>query len=39
MKAIEWNISKLKAAGVLVRIGPDKGGHWEIPEKSAPKTA
>ena len=26
-------IAKLKRAGVLRRIGPDKGGHWEIIEK------
>lgn len=39
VKAIEWNIRKLKAEGILARIGPDKGGHWEIAEKSAPKTA
>ena len=23
-------IAKLKATGVLRRIGPDKGGYWEI---------
>ena len=23
-------ISKLKASGRLRRIGPDKGGHWEV---------
>ncbi len=29
-KAIEKHLAKLKAEGILVRIGPDKGGHWEI---------
>ena len=29
-KAIEWNIKKLKKEGIIKRIGPDKGGHWEI---------
>lgn len=29
-RGIEWNISKLKAEGVLKRIGPDKGGHWRV---------
>lgn len=29
-KAVEKHISKLKAEGILVRIGPDKGGHWEV---------
>jgi predicted HTH transcriptional regulator len=28
--AIENNISKLKAKGLLERIGPDKGGYWRI---------
>ncbi len=28
--AIENNIAKLKGLGILKRIGPDKGGHWEI---------
>ncbi len=30
VKGIEWQISKLKEEGILKRIGPDKGGHWEI---------
>jgi ATP-dependent DNA helicase RecG len=28
--AIERNISKLKIQGLLRRVGPDKGGYWEI---------
>ena len=32
-KNIENNLSKLKIKGLLTRIGPDKGGHWEIIEK------
>ena len=28
--AIQRHLSNLKAAGRLLRIGPDKGGHWEI---------
>ncbi len=31
--AIENNINKLKKKGVLRRIGPDKGGYWEIIEE------
>ena len=27
---IEKIVAKLKKAGLLKRIGPDKGGHWEI---------
>jgi ATP-dependent DNA helicase RecG len=29
-KGVEWQVRKLKQAGILRRIGPDKGGHWEI---------
>jgi predicted HTH transcriptional regulator len=29
---IRINISKLKAKGLLDRIGPDKGGYWKIKE-------
>lgn len=29
-KAVEYNIEKLKQKNILKRIGPDKGGHWEI---------
>ncbi|MDP1694803.1 MAG: ATP-binding protein [Candidatus Woesearchaeota archaeon] len=32
-RKIEENIKKLKAKGLLKRIGPDKGGHWEITKK------
>ncbi len=28
-KGVEWQIKKLKAEGVLQRIGPAKGGHWK----------
>lgn len=29
---IKWNIEKLKKEGKLRRIGPDKGGKWEVIE-------
>ena len=29
-KSILENIAKLKEKGLLKRIGPDKGGHWEV---------
>ncbi len=29
-RKIEENIAKLKKRGILKRIGPDKGGHWEV---------
>lgn len=28
--AIKEQIQKLKSKGVLKRVGPDKGGHWEV---------
>lgn len=33
-RAVEKHLSNLKAKGLLRRVGPDKGGHWEIVEKS-----
>ena len=32
LAAIKKNIRKLKDANLLRRIGPDKGGHWEVVE-------
>jgi len=32
-RGIEWNIKSLKEKGLLKRIGPDRGGYWEIIEK------
>jgi len=29
-RKIEENIAKLKQKGLLKRIGPDKGGYWEV---------
>jgi len=29
-KGVEWQVRKLKRSGILRRVGPDKGGHWEI---------
>jgi ATP-dependent DNA helicase RecG len=31
-KGVEWQIARLKQEGILKRIGPAKGGHWEIAE-------
>ena len=28
--AVDKNLDKLKQAGILERIGPAKGGHWEV---------
>ena len=29
---IKYNIRKLRESGIIKRIGPDKGGHWEVVE-------
>ena len=30
VKGLEWNITKLKSEGRIRRIGPDKGGYWQV---------
>ena len=30
IKGVEWNIRELKKKELLKRIGPDKGGQWEV---------
>ena len=30
LEGVKWNLDKLKASGIIRRIGPDRGGHWEI---------
>ncbi|GET29329.1 winged helix-turn-helix domain-containing protein [Prolixibacter sp. SD074] len=32
--AIENNMNKLKKSGIIQRVGPPKGGHWEIINQS-----
>ncbi len=32
VRMMNYHLSSLKAAGRLRRIGPDKGGHWEVVE-------
>ena len=32
VSGVEKNIRELKAAGRLRRVGPDKGGNWEVVE-------
>jgi ATP-dependent DNA helicase RecG len=31
--AIKKQMNKLQAKGIIKRIGPDKGGHWEVIKK------
>jgi ATP-dependent DNA helicase RecG len=33
-RRVRRHITGLKASGLLKRIGPDKGGHWEVVPKS-----
>ena len=30
LRAVEMQIANLKKVGRLKRVGPDKGGHWEV---------
>ena len=30
VKGVEWQLNSLKRDNVIKRVGPDKGGHWEI---------
>ena len=30
VRGVEWNLKELKESGRIRRIGPDKGGHWEV---------
>ena len=32
-RGIEWNLAKLKEKGIVKRIGPAKGGYWEVIKK------
>ncbi len=32
-RGIEWNLQQLKDKKIIRRIGPDKGGYWEITKK------
>ena len=27
---IKWQLKRMQAHGIIIRIGPDKGGHWEV---------
>lgn len=29
-RGVEWNLKKLKEAGRIRRVGPDRGGRWEV---------
>jgi ATP-dependent DNA helicase RecG len=29
-KGVEWQVRRLRTAGLLTRVGPARGGHWEV---------
>lgn len=35
VRGVEWNLTELKKRGILKRVGPDKGGHWEVTRRSS----
>ena len=35
---VKYHITRLRKKGLIKRIGPDKGGHWEIVNTKTPKT-
>lgn len=37
-RAVEKHLANLKAKGLLLRVGPDKGGHWVVVRLDANKT-
>jgi ATP-dependent DNA helicase RecG len=32
-KGVAWQIDQMKKRGILKRVGPAKGGYWEIVEE------
>jgi len=32
-RGVEWNLKELKSKGILRRVGPDRGGSWEVKQK------
>ena len=30
IKGIDWQISRMKEEGILIRMGSDRGGYWEL---------
>lgn len=30
IRGIEWNLAKMKRNGLIRRVGPNKGGYWEV---------
>ena len=38
-QGVEWQLKRLRQDGLLQRVGPDKGGHWEVREAGTPHGA
>jgi len=36
-RGVEWNLRQLREKGRIRRVGPDRGGHWEIRNSSSGK--
>ncbi len=36
-KGIEYHLNQLKKKGIITRVGPDKGGYWEIVQPEKPE--
>ena len=34
VKGVEWQLKKLQEQGIIRRVGPNKGGHWEVVEQN-----
>jgi len=30
VKGVEWHMKRLRETGIIKRVGPDKGGYWEV---------
>lgn len=39
LEGIKYHLRRMQKSGIIRGVGPDKGGHWEISENLAPKTA
>ncbi|MCQ2274485.1 MAG: hypothetical protein MJZ86_06785 [Bacteroidales bacterium] len=33
MDGVKWNLQQMKNKNLIRRVGPDKGGHWEVIDK------
>jgi predicted HTH transcriptional regulator len=38
-RGVKWHLEKLKAQGLVRRVGPDRGGRWEVENQENGNTA